>query len=204
MERGSKFLAYVCPVENEDEAQHFLQTIKKEHPKARHYCTALRLFPDGSLERSNDDGEPSGSAGRPILGQLIKNKLTNICVVVVRYFGGTKLGIPGLIEAYKTSTANALDSGIIVERNVLSKVMIKLSYESFPLFLNYFKQHDIPVMNESFDERASIIIGLPKSMADQRLLDVLHELSQMDFAQLEHFTSYLGIEVEVLHEDVII
>lgn len=204
MERGSKFLAYACPVENEEEAQHFLQTIKKEHPKARHYCTALRLFPDGSLERSNDDGEPSGSAGRPILGQLIKNKLTNICVVVVRYFGRTKLGIPGLIEAYKTSTANALDVGIIIERNVLTKVMIKLSYESFPTFLNYFKQHTIPVMDESFGERATITIGLPKSSVEQRLLDVLHELSQMDFTDLERFTSYLGIEVEVLHEDVII
>ena len=204
MERGSKFLAYACPVETEDDTQHFLQTIKKEHPKARHYCTALRLLPDGSLERSNDDGEPSGSAGRPILGQLVKNKLTNIYVVVVRYFGGIKLGIPGLIEAYKTSTANALSAATIIERKVLTKVMIKLSYESFPPFLNYFKQQDIPVMDESFGERASITIGLPKSTVEQRLLDVLHQLSQMDFAQLEHFTSYLGIEVEVLHEDVII
>jgi uncharacterized YigZ family protein len=204
MERGSKFLAYACPVENEDEAQRFMQTIKKEHPKARHYCTALRLFPDGSLERSNDDGEPSGSAGRPILGQLIKNKLTNICVVVVRYFGGTKLGIPGLIEAYKTSTANALDVGKIIERNVLTKVMIRLSYESFPTFLNYFKQHTIPVMDESFGEQVSLTIGLPKSTAEKRLVNIFHQLSQMDFKELEHFTSYLGIEVEVLNEDVII
>ncbi|MBP7238622.1 MAG: YigZ family protein [Saprospiraceae bacterium] len=204
MERGSKFLAYAYPVETEDDVQHFLQSVKKEHPKARHYCTAFRLFPDGSLERSNDDGEPSGSAGRPILGQLIKNKLTNVCVVVVRYFGGTKLGIPGLIEAYKTSTANAINTAIIVERNVLTKVLITLSYESFPSFLNYFKQHDIPVIEESYGDRASFIICLPKSTAKQNLIEILHQLSQMDFEDLEHYMSYLGIEVEVLKEDIII
>lgn len=204
MERGSKFLAYAYPVETEDDVQHFLQSVKKEHPKARHYCTAFRLFPDGSLERSNDDGEPSGSAGRPILGQLIKNKLTNVCVVVVRYFGGTKLGIPGLIEAYKMSTANAINTAIIVERNVLTKVLITLSYESFPSFLNYFKQHDIPVIEESYGDRASFIICLPKSTAKQNLIEILHQLSQMDFEDLEHYMSYLGIEVEVLKEDIII
>jgi len=101
MERGSKFHAYAFPVQTEDEVHSILQALKKEHPKARHFCSALRLYPDASLERSNDDGEPSGSAGRPILGQLVKHDLTNVFVVVVRYFGGTKLGIPGLIEAYQ-------------------------------------------------------------------------------------------------------
>ena len=164
---------------------------------------ALRLFPDGSLERSNDDGEPSGSAGRPILGQLVKNNLTNVCVVVVRYFGGTKLGIPGLIEAYKTSTANALKTGKIIERKVMTKILIKLSYESFPQFLNHFKQHDIPVFEESFGDRASIIIWLPKSSVEENLLMAFHQLSQMDFNDLKHYTSYLGIEVDVLKGDVI-
>lgn len=204
MERGSKFLAYAYPVETEDDVQHFLQSVKKEHPKARHYCTAFRLFPDGSLERSNDDGEPSGSAGRPILGQLIKNNLTNVCVIVVRYFGGTKLGIPGLIEAYKTSTANAINTATIVERKVLAKILIKLSYESFPSFLNYFKQHDIPVIDELYGERASFIICLPKSTADQKLIEILHQLSQMDFQDLEQYIAYLGIEVELVKEDIII
>ena len=114
MDRGSKFLAYASPVANESEANLFLQKIKKDHPKARHYCSALRLNPDASLERINDDGEPSGSAGRPIMGQLIKHKLTNAMIIVVRYFGGTKLGVPGLIEAYKTSAANAINGATIV------------------------------------------------------------------------------------------
>lgn len=127
-----------------------------------------------------------------------------MCVVVVRYFGGTKLGIPGLIEAYKTSTANAINTAIIVERNVLTKVLITLSYESFPSFLNYFKQHDIPVIEESYGDRASFIICLPKSTAKQNLIEILHQLSQMDFEDLEHYMSYLGIEVEVLKEDIII
>ncbi len=204
MERGSKFLAYAYPIATEDDVPNILQIIKKEHPKARHYCTALRLFPDGSIERSNDDGEPSGSAGRPILGQLVKNNLTNVCVVVVRYFGGTKLGIPGLIEAYKTSTANALASGSIVERSVLTKVMIKISYESFPTFLNYFKQHDIPVIEEAFGDLASFIICLPKSTLKHKLMEILHQLSQMDYEDLERYTLHLGIEVEVLNEDIII
>ena len=204
MERGSKFLAYAFPVESEDEAQQFLQGIKKDHPKARHYCTAIRLLPDGSFERSNDDGEPSGSAGKPILGQLIKHKLTNVFVVVVRYFGGTKLGIPGLIEAYKTSTSNAIAAGTIVEKKILTKVMIQLSYESFPQFQNYFHQHGIPVIDESFGDKASFIICLPKATMAERLMEIMHQLSQMDFDDLDRFTAHLGIEVEVLKEDIII
>lgn len=204
MERGSKFLAYVCPVESEEAALQFLQAIRKEHPKARHFCTAIRLLPDSSFERSNDDGEPSGSAGRPILGQLIKNNLTNVCVVVVRYFGGTKLGIPGLIEAYKTSTANAIAAGSIVEKKILTKVMIRLSYESFPLFQNYFHQRGIPVMDESFGEKASFIICLPKATMAQKLMEILHQLSQMDYDEQDRYTAYLGIEIEVMQEDIII
>ena len=204
MERGSKFLAYIFPVQNEEEAQAYLQAIKKEHPKARHYCTALRLNPDASIERSNDDGEPSGSAGRPILGQLLKNQLTNVYVVVVRYFGGTKLGIPGLLEAYKTSTANAIAAGTMVEKKVLGKVLIKMSYESFPHFLNHFKQHDIPVLEESFGETASLVICFPVSVLEKQLIHALQQLSQMDFKDLPSYTTYLGIDVEVQPGKVII
>jgi uncharacterized YigZ family protein len=196
MERGSKFLAYANPVQSEEEAQSFLQSVKKEHPKARHYCSALRLYPDASLERSNDDGEPSGSAGKPILGQLIKNNLTNTCIVVVRYFGGTKLGIPGLIEAYKTSAANAIEASKIVERRLYGKVLIHLSYDSFPHFLNYCKQNNIPVLDESFSDQASIMIGLRKSYMQTDLMTALHQFSRMDFRQLEEYAFYLGMRIE--------
>ncbi len=204
MDRGSKFLAYAFPVQTEDDVMAIMHHIKKEHPKARHYCSALRLFPDASLERSNDDGEPSGSAGRPILGQLIKNDLTNIFLVVVRYFGGTKLGIPGLIEAYKTSASNAIEGGVFIERNVFSKILFTLPYESHPHFLNYFKQHDIPVFEESFSDKASLTIGLRKSSAKEQLIKSLQEYSKMDFDQLEDYTKYLGITVNFLEQEQIL
>ncbi len=181
MERGSKFHAYAFPVQTEDEVHGILQALKKDHPKARHFCSSLRLHPDASLERSNDDGEPSGSAGKPILGQLIKHDLTNIFVVVVRYFGGTKLGIPGLIEAYKTSTANAINAGTSIERNVYSKVSVNLTFESYSPFLNFCKQHSIPVFEESFDNRVSLIIGFRKSDVNELLQGALKEYSKMDF-----------------------
>ena len=204
MERGSKFLAYGYPVSSEEDIPAILQGIKKAHPKARHYCTALRLCPDASLERSNDDGEPSGSAGRPILGQLIKNDLTNVFIVVVRYFGGTKLGIPGLIEAYKTSAANAILAGTIVERNVIAKVRITLSYDAFPHFLNFCKQNNINVFEEAFAENAQLIIGFRKSSAQDLLLEALHQYSKMDFTQLDDYAKHIGMTVEFLDDDQIV
>ncbi len=201
MERGSKFQAYAFPVQTEDEVQHILHALKKDHPKARHFCSALRLYPDASLERSNDDGEPSGSAGKPILGQLIKNDLTNIFVVVVRYFGGTKLGIPGLIEAYKTSTANAISAGTKIEGNVFSKVAVNLTFESYSPFLNFCKQHNIPVFEEVFDNRVSLIIGFKKTDARDLLLGTLKEYSKMDFKALEDYTNHLDFNIQFLDQD---
>ncbi len=204
MERGSKFHAYAFPVQTEDEVNSILQSLKKEHPKARHFCSALRLFPDASLERSNDDGEPSGSAGRPILGQLVKHDLTNVFVVVVRYFGGTKLGIPGLIEAYKTSTANAINAAITIEGNVFSKVAVNLTFESYSPFLNFCKQHSIPVFEESFDNRVTLIIGFRKSDVKELLHDALKEYSRMDFMELEEYASYLDFQIIFLDQDQIL
>ncbi len=203
MERGSKFHAYAYPVQTEDEVYSILQVLKKEHPKARHFCSALRLHPDASLERSNDDGEPSGSAGRPILGQLIKHDLTNVFVVVVRYFGGTKLGIPGLIEAYKTSTVNAIHAATTIERNVFSIVAVNLTFESYSPFLNFCKHHNIPVFKESFDNRVSLIIGFRKSDVKELLQEALKEYSKMDFKELEDYASYLDFNIQFLDQDQI-
>lgn len=202
MDRGSKFMAFAFPIENESEAIKLLQKVKKAHPKARHFCTAMRLYPDASLERSNDDGEPSGSAGKPILGQLIKNNITNVMIVVVRYFGGAKLGVPGLIEAYKTSAANALQSGSIVERKVLAKVLIRMSYDTFPHFLNFCKQNSIIVFEESFAEKASIVIGFSKSIREEELKKALHQYSLMDFKSLEDYLEHLGMTTEFLPEEI--
>lgn len=204
MDRGSKFLAYAFPVESEPEVIAILQRIRKEHPKARHFCTALRLFPDASLERSNDDGEPSGSAGKPILGQLVKHHITNVIVVVVRYFGGTKLGVPGLIEAYKTSAANAIESGVIVQRHVFSQVRIKMSYETYPHFLNYCKQTGIPVSEEAFGEKASLILSFSKTAIEENLMNTLRQYSKMDFKTLKEYIEHLEIDVEFLPGEIIV
>lgn len=204
MDRGSKFLSYAFPVESEIEALQFIQTVKKQHPKARHFCTALRLFHDASLERTNDDGEPSGTAGKPILGQLVKNNITNVMVVVVRYFGGTKLGVPGLIEAYKTSTMNALQAATIINRKVFAKVWIEMNYETFPSFLNFCKQSDIPVLEEVFGERASFILCFGKSETEESLLTTFHQFSKMDFRSLEEYTTHLGMKIEFLPGEFIL
>ncbi len=204
MDRGSKFLAFAFPINSETEASMFLQKIRKEHPKARHFCTALRLFPDASLERSNDDGEPSGSAGKPILGQLIKNNITNVMIVVVRYFGGTKLGVPGLIEAYKTSAANAIQASHIVERKVFLKVRIHMSYETLPHFLNYCKQSRIPVLEEMFGERASFIVCFGKSEIEEELMKTVKQYSKMDFKNLDDYLSHLGMTIEFIPGELII
>ena len=201
MDRGSKFLALAHPVQTEEEATRFLQGIRKEHPKARHFCTALRLFPDASLERINDDGEPSGSAGKPILGQLVKFNLTNAMIVVVRYFGGTKLGVPGLIEAYRKSASNAILNGRIIQRKVYATVRIDLAYEQLPSFINHCINSGIPVFNQAFDETPSIIIGFRKSFVENELMNTLQQFTQMDFKTIEDYESYLQMKIDLLSAD---
>ena len=128
-DRGSKFIAYSYPLSIEADFTAFLDKLKKEHPKARHHCFAWRLGIDSNRYRANDDGEPSGTAGRPILGQIDSLGLTNVGVIVVRYFGGTLLGTSGLIEAYRDSTAEALRNAEIIEK-IKVEDMILLSKES--------------------------------------------------------------------------
>lgn len=126
-DRGSKFLAYAYPVRTQDDIKKNLKALKELHPKAVHHCYAWRLGISGTLFRANDDGEPSGSAGRPILGQIDSAGITNVLVVVVRYFGGTLLGVPGLINAYKSVTAAALQEAQRVEHDL--EVIYDLEYE---------------------------------------------------------------------------
>ncbi len=115
-DKGSRFIAFAYPIRSTEEVKQYVDTLRQEHHKARHWCYAYRLGVDGNQFRANDDGEPSGSAGRPILGQIDSAELTDVLVVVVRYFGGTLLGVPGLIHAYKTSTQMALQSAQIIQK----------------------------------------------------------------------------------------
>ena len=203
MDSGSKFLAYAFPVTTEAEVNPLLQNVRKDHPKARHYCYAFRIV-EGSLERINDDGEPSGSAGRPILGQLIRKNLMNIIIIVVRYFGGTKLGIPGLIEAYKTSASNAIEAGTIVSRKIFALVKIQMDYEQLPSLINYIRKKDIPLFKEEYAENASITVGFPKSKCKEELKKTLQDFSQMDFVEIEEYENYLHLKVQMQRDEEIV
>lgn len=153
---GSRFIAQAYPVETEEEIKAIVDAIRKEYHDARHHCYAYRLGLDGARFRANDDGEPSGSAGRPILGQIDSAGLSDVLVVVVRYFGGIKLGIPGLIRAYKTSTADALASAQIVEKVAGKNYRMSFEYLSMNSVMKMIKDMSLPQKNQDFGEKCSI------------------------------------------------
>ena len=149
-DNGSRFLAFAYPVESEAEVKEIVQRLRKEYHDARHHCYAYRLGLDGEPWRANDDGEPSGSAGRPILGQIDSAGLSDILVVVVRYFGGIKLGIPGLIRAYKTSTADALANARVIEKVAGRWYTLHFPYDDLPAVMKLAKDMDLPQRGQSF------------------------------------------------------
>lgn len=155
---GSRFIARAYPVETEEEVKAIVEGLRKEYHDARHHCYAYRLGLDGSRWRANDDGEPSGSAGRPILGQIDSAGLSDILVVVVRYFGGIKLGIPGLIRAYKTSTADALAGAEVVEKVAGSFYRIGFPYLSMNSVMKMVKDLSLPQRDQSFAEECSMVL----------------------------------------------
>ena len=160
-DRGSRFIAYAYPVNTVEEAKGKLQALKKEHPKANHHCVAYRIGIDGKLFRASDDGEPSGSAGRPILGQIDSAGLTNTMVVVVRYFGGTLLGVPGLINAYKAVTADALKDASTIEKWVETMVEVSFDYPVMSEVLYILKQAEATIYKQELQLFCSVIAGIP-------------------------------------------
>ncbi len=169
-EKGSKFLAYAAPVYNKEAWQAYVEKIKKQHPKAQHHCFAFRVGVRGEIYRTNDDGEPSGTAGRPILGQIDSLGLTNIFIVVVRYFGGTLLGVSGLIHAYREATAAALRQATIIERVVEDIVTLTFDYAKMSDVMNALKTLHIEILQQDFSENARLIIAIRQSETDDRLL----------------------------------
>ncbi len=184
-ERGSKFLAYAFPIRHEDDVKKHLEWSKKEHPKSRHHCFAYRIGMDGNRFRANDDGEPSGSAGRPILGQIDSYELTNVLVIVVRYFGGTKLGVPGLINAYKTSTAEAIDTAEIITKTVETTFDIEFGYEHMSPIMNALKRWDVNITKQDFNDSALIQISIPKSQVDETLLKLKASILKISLEEAE-------------------
>lgn len=155
-EKGSKFLAFAYPVTTQDEIKQILADLRKKYYDATHHCYAYILGFDKEEFRMNDDGEPSSTAGKPIYGQLLSNNLTNVLVVVVRYFGGTKLGVSGLIKAYKTSTQVCLESAVIVEKNVMRFYKITFAYDKMNAVMSFLKQINAQQKHHSFDMECSI------------------------------------------------
>lgn len=150
-DNGSRFLAFCHPVETEEEVREIVLGYKKEYHDARHHCFAYRLGLDGAKFRASDDGEPAGSSGRPILGQIDSAGLSDVLVVVVRYFGGIKLGIPGLIRAYKTSTADAIASAQIVDKIAGEFYRVTFPYESMQGVMKIVKDLDLPQKDQKYD-----------------------------------------------------
>jgi uncharacterized YigZ family protein len=159
--RGSKFLAFAYPIQKAEDFKQYLQTLKKEHAKAVHHCFAYRLGTTGNEFRSSDDGEPAGSAGKPILGQLDSRKLTYSLIVVVRYFGGTLLGVPGLINAYKTASSLALDAARIIEKPVLIYYALHFDYTLVNEVMQVIKQSHSQVVEQDMNLFSYMKFGVP-------------------------------------------
>jgi uncharacterized YigZ family protein len=164
-DKGSKFMAYAWPVSNEDEIKEILTEIKKEHHNARHHCYAWRLGTEEITWRANDDGEPSSTAGRPILGQLQSFDVTNVFIVVVRYFGGTLLGTSGLINAYKTAAAAALTNARIVTRTIEVKFKLHFTYPHMNDVMQIMKQENLNIVDTQFEIECDLYFSVRKSEA---------------------------------------
>jgi uncharacterized YigZ family protein len=174
-DRGSKFIAFAFPIETTDDFKQQLQVLKKEYPKAVHHCFAYRIGTDGNNFRSSDDGEPSGTAGKPILGQIDSKKLTNAAIIVVRYWGGTLLGVPGLINAYKNAAAMALQVTPIIEKQVELKYSVEFDYTQMNDVMIILKQYNCSIIAQEMQLFCLIRTGIPKN----RLQDTLYRLSEL-------------------------
>ena len=195
-DRGSKFIAYAYPASTETEWQERLEEVRKLHPKARHHCYAFRLGMGGLNFRANDDGEPSGTAGRPILGQIDRLDLTNVIVVVIRYFGGTKLGTSGLINAYRQSTASALESATIIEKTVEEVLRLAFDYSLMSDVMNAIKKLDLEMVHQSFEATAEVDIAIPKSQVEETLVKMRAAMLKISMEQARQLKSIAGLNIQ--------
>lgn len=169
-DNGSRFIAFAYPVETEAQIKEIVASLKKEYHDARHHCYAYRLGYKADVFRANDDGEPSGSAGRPILGQIDSRGLSDVLVVVVRYFGGIKLGIPGLIRAYKTSSEDALSQAAVVEKIAAVNYRVEFGYMAMNFVMKVLKDLKMEAGDQQFDMRCSAVVRVRLSAERDFLL----------------------------------
>lgn len=181
-DKGSKFLSYAFPIRSEGEIKPIILKLRAEHGKANHFCYAFRLTPDRSIFRINDDGEPSGTAGRPILSVLLSADLTNILVVVVRYFGGTLLGVPGLINAYKNASLEAVKSSKIIAKTVNDVYEVYFDYLQMNDVMKLVKEENLQVLEQQFDTHCILKLEVRKSYLNQ----VLGKFEKIDNIKLKY------------------
>lgn len=184
-EKSSKFLCFAYPVKTEEQIRERLEVLYKKYYDATHHCYAWRLGPRGESFRANDDGEPSSTAGKPILGQLLSNEITDCLIVVVRYFGGTKLGVSGLIEAYKTSAAEVIAAAQVVERTVDDRIEVRFSYMAMNEVMRVVKDLQPKIVEQCFDNLCTMTLTIRQSLSEQ----LLTRLSKVEGAQAEIVTN---------------
>jgi uncharacterized YigZ family protein len=195
-DRGSRFLAYAFAVSSEEQVHQCLQEVRNAHPKARHHCYAYRLGADGRQYRAQDDGEPGGTAGRPILGQLDRRELRNALVVVVRYFGGTLLGTGGLIQAYREAASRALDAVPVVKAFLRSEFAIRASYAYAGELMDVLRRLDFEVLEQSFSESAHFQVAVRRSLADQKLVELKAVLAGVSTEEAQTMGDLPGLDIQ--------
>ena len=185
-EKGSKFIGYAVACYDEEEAKNHLNEWRKAHHQARHLCYAYRFGLNKDVYRVNDDGEPSNSAGAPILGQIQSADLTNVLVGVIRYFGGTKLGVGGLVQAYKTAAKEAILAGEIIEKKVWKHYQLQFDYETMPNLMFFLKSKQIDIEKQVFEIECTLRIGLELEIAQE----IIEQIENMDTVQITELGIY--------------
>ena len=202
-EKGSKFLAHAFPCSSLEVLEEHLVKSRKAHPKARHHCWGCRMLIGEEIEeRSTDDGEPSGTAGRPILGQIKSFELHNAAVMVVRYFGGTKLGAAGLIRAYKLAARDALQAGKLETIHRRAHYEIRLGYAMLPHLLEHTKRHKAEISDQNFQaENVVLKLAIPREDHERRLYELFLPLSPVAYDDLESLMANLSLDLTFLGND---
>lgn len=180
-EKGSKFIGFAYPVNSESELKNALEKIKEEHPKATHHCYAFRMGLNGENYRANDDGEPSGSAGLPIFNQLLANEITNVLVVVVRYYGGTKLGVSGLVKTYKESAKITLEEAHIITKELETEIEIQFNFNQQNTIFTLLSKFEAKVLD--FDANENCILKASLKLAQKE--NISEKLSEMQYVTFE-------------------
>lgn len=178
-DKGSKFIAYAFPVSTEEEIKKHQADLRKEHHSARHHCYAYRLGAEKLVYRANDDGEPSGTAGKPILGQLQSKDVTDILIVVVRYFGGTLLGVSGLINAYKLAAAEALTNSIIIEKIVTERFELQFDYLQMNDVMKIIKDEHLEIKSQNFELTCSLVFEVRKNNSS-KVQEMFNKMSNLE------------------------